>query len=61
MSFLKKMLAKILPQYYVNPLDQFIMQFDQQHPQRSASQLAEIKKFKRIDYLRDHARSSQKK
>lgn len=38
---------------YVSELDQFLKSLDNQHPPLSRSQQKEIKKYKRIDALRD--------
>jgi hypothetical protein len=38
---------------YVSPIDQYLEEFDKTHP-LTASQKAEIKKYRRIDDLRDH-------
>jgi hypothetical protein len=46
---------------YVSPLDQFISQFDQEHPVLSASQIKEKAKFARIYKLRDVAASPEEK
>jgi hypothetical protein len=43
---------------FVSELDQFIQQFDQQHPEKSKSQIADIKKAARVAQLRDHAIST---
>jgi hypothetical protein len=40
---------------YVSELDQFLQDFDQQHPVKSASQQREIAKHKNIAEQRDHA------
>jgi len=40
---------------YVSPYDKFLFEFDAEH-EKSLSQLKEIKKHKRIFYLRDHAK-----
>lgn len=40
---------------YVSDLDKFLREFDQQHPEPSASQQEEINKHKRIAALRDKA------
>lgn len=45
---------------YVSSVDQFSAQWDATHP-KSASQLAEIKKYQRIYALRDHVGSTQEK
>jgi len=39
--------------HYVSPIDQFLNQFDEQHPGLSASQKKEIAKYQRIYELRD--------
>ncbi len=39
---------------YVSDADKFLEAFDREHPEKSASQQAEIKKFKRLNKLRDH-------
>ena len=38
---------------YVSDLDKFLKEFDQQHPEPSASQAEEIKKHERLATLRD--------
>lgn len=40
---------------YVSPLDQFLANFDQEHPGLSKSQKKEIAKYRRIYHLRDDA------
>jgi len=45
---------------FVSGLDKFITAFDEKHPQKSLSQQAEIKKYKRIIYLRDNVDKRQK-
>lgn len=45
---------------FVSELDQFIQQFDLDHPEKSDSQIADIKKHQRISQLRDNARLSDK-
>lgn len=39
---------------YVSDIDQFIMAFDKTHPNKSASQQAEIVQYQRIFNLRDN-------
>ncbi len=39
---------------YVSPIDRFLFEFDATH-EKSASQLQEIKKYKKIFAQRDHA------
>ena len=41
---------------YVSPYDRFLYEFDACH-EKSASQLKEINKYRRIFALRDHAQS----
>jgi hypothetical protein len=43
---------KIL-RHYVSEIDNFLTQFDQEHPERSLSQQKEVAKFQRIYHLRD--------
>lgn len=38
---------------YVSPIDQFLTQFDRDHPHLSKSQQKEKAKYSRIYYLRD--------
>jgi len=40
---------------YVSEVTVFLKEFDKKHPELSASQQAEIKKYERINKLRDHA------
>lgn len=42
-----------LDKAYVSPIDKFLYQFDADH-EKSASQLAEIRKYERINALRDN-------
>ncbi|KTD49841.1 hypothetical protein Lrub_0283 [Legionella rubrilucens] len=42
-----------LDKAYVSPIDKFLHQFDADH-EKSASQLKEIKKYERINALRDN-------
>lgn len=44
---------KKLLRHYVSPMDQFLNEFDQEHPELSKSQLKERAKYQRIYYLRD--------
>ena len=46
---------------YVSPIDQFINQFNKEHPQPSKSQQQEIAKYKRIYRLRDDANQPDEK
>jgi hypothetical protein len=39
---------------YVSEIDQFLQEFDKQHPELTKSQQKEDKKYKRIHHLRDH-------
>lgn len=43
---------------FVSELDKFIEQFDLEHPEKSESQIADIKKSDRVAQLRDHVISS---
>lgn len=45
---------------FVSELDQFIQQFDLDHPEKSTSQIADIRKSSRVAKLRDNAISSNK-
>ncbi len=40
---------------FVSEIDELLMTFDQQHPEKSDSQLREIKKHERVARLRDIA------
>lgn len=44
--------------FYTSELDLFLAAFDQAHPALSASQLQEIRKYDRIDRLRDDPQST---
>lgn len=47
---------------YVTPIDQFLKQFDIEHPGLSKSQQKEVEKYRRIHQLRDVAdRPDEKK
>lgn len=50
MSWFKKLYKN-----YVSEIDLFLQEFDRKHPQKSYSQLDQIKQFRRIYYLRDVA------
>jgi hypothetical protein len=56
LKWLNKCLAK-KQKYFVSPIDRFLMQFDQVHPEKSGSQTQEIKNYQKIYYLRDHKQS----
>lgn len=45
---------------YVSATDQFLAEFDKTHPEKSASQLAEIKEYERIGRLRDKPHAATK-
>lgn len=45
---------------YVSPIDRFLFEFDAAH-EKSASQLAEIKKHEKIAVQRDNAKHSTEK
>jgi hypothetical protein len=44
--------------FYTSELDVFLKQWDQQHPQLSASQRQEVNKYQRVYRLRDQAVST---
>lgn len=54
MNFLRKIFGQKDDKYFVSGIDKFMEAFDASHPYLSASQIKEIKKYERIDYLRDH-------
>lgn len=60
MNFLAKIFGKGIKHNFVSSLDIFLTRFNKKHPQKSASQLYEINKFKRIDLLHDHVVEKQK-
>lgn len=43
-----------IDRHYVSPLDKFLKQWNQEHPEKSPSQRAEIKKYARVFRLRDN-------
>lgn len=49
--------GKVL-RHYVSPLDQFLAEFDKEHPGLSKSQKHEVNKYRRIYRLRDDAKPS---
>ncbi len=53
-KFLKKIWGQLSPKYFVSTAENFLHEFDKTHPEKSTSQLKEIKKYERIAYLRDH-------
>jgi hypothetical protein len=57
MKILTKFFKKYLdsPDTPVSEADQLLRQFDKDHPEKSASQLREIAKAKRITALRDQS------
>lgn len=52
MKLIKKLLG--LDEDYVSPIDRFLTELNEVYPKKSPSQQAEIKKYERVDYLRDH-------
>ena len=40
--------------HYVSDIDQFLKDFDRNHPEKTESQIEEINKHKRVFYRRDH-------
>ncbi len=58
MNFLTKLFTKFdkkTQSEFVSDIDQFIAEFDNTHPQKSASQLYEITQQQSIDDRRDHS------
>jgi len=49
----KQFLNRRLHKHYISETDRFLATFDQEHPEKSASQKTEIKKYERINQLRD--------
>ena len=47
--------------YYTSPLDDFLAEFDKNHPKLSSSQRAEIKKYARIYKLRNDPKPAESK
>jgi hypothetical protein len=50
-----------LLKHFVSKIDQFLAQFDKEHPGLSKSQLKEKAKYQRIYYLRDVANRPEEK
>lgn len=46
-------MMKKIDKSYVSPLDEFMAEYDKQHPKKSVSQEKEIKKAARVARLRD--------
>lgn len=46
-------------EYFTSEIDQFMMDFDQSHPQLSSSQRREKEKYARIYQLRDNPQASE--
>ena len=61
MNFLRKIFGVKNDKFFVSGIDKFMEEFDASHPQLSASQLKEIHKYNRIDYLRDHVVKNDQK
>ena len=55
-----KKIDKKIDKKYVSPIDKFLVEFDTRYPQRSASQIAENKKYDRIFKLRDNPTQEEK-
>lgn len=55
------MIFKKLKKNHVSETDQFLAAFDAEHPEKSASQLAEIAKHEKIAQLRDHVMVTENK
>lgn len=47
--------------YYESELDQFLKHYDKTHPKLSASQRAEVEKYKRVYRLRDDSNQPEPK
>ena len=45
-------------EYYTSELDDFLQQYNKNHPRLSASQQAEYNKYQLINQLRDYEKSS---
>lgn len=45
--------------FYISPLDQFLEDYDKNHPKISLSQRKEIEKYARIIHLRNHKVASE--
>ena len=62
LSLIKKIFIKIFNlNYYTSKIDEFLMNYDKNHPNLSRSQTHEKKKFKRIAALRDNPHAAEKK
>jgi len=57
MSFLKKIFRTRL-RFYVSPMDKLYEQWDETH-KKTKTQLAEIKKYEKIYYLRDNPKPEE--
>ncbi len=53
-------MIKRLEKNYVADIDKLLVEFDKEHPEKSASQQAEIAKHRRIAELRDNPDAQQK-
>lgn len=58
LAWIKRIFNLDLEKSYVSPADQFLQEFDRQHPQKSPSQQREIVKHARIAALRDYPQSA---
>jgi hypothetical protein len=47
--------------YYTSELDEFLKNYDKNHPKFSASQRSEIEKYQRIYHLRDDPQAADPK
>lgn len=57
-SIIKKILRLDLEKAYISPVDLFLLEFNRQHPEKSQSQLKEIKKHQKLSLLRNNKDSN---
>ncbi len=53
MGIIRKLFTRKLRRTYVSEVDTFLAEYNANYPQLSDSQLAVLKKYQRIDQLRD--------
>ena len=51
---INKLLRRKPDHHYVSPIDRFLENYNQEHPEKSASQIKEIAKYQRINHKRDN-------
>lgn len=56
----KKILRRKVDQFYVSKIDKFLADFDEKNIEKSASQLHEIEKHRRIARMRDNPEPQDK-